>query len=130
MIREALRAALLTILKNHTYEFNGEIRRQLKGGPIGLDLTGTVAKVYMKWWDGQLRGRLYDVGVECNLYERYTDDVDMVTSKVEMGARYIDGEMVITNETRQTDQGKPDDLRTFEFIKQVANSIKWPLIFD
>ena len=58
MIREALRIALMMILKNHTYEFNYEIRTQQKGGPIGVDLTGIVAKIYMKWWDRQLDGRL------------------------------------------------------------------------
>ena len=54
MMKEAMRVALTVIMKNHTYEFNQEIKRQLEGGPIGMDLTGTVAKIFMKWWDAQL----------------------------------------------------------------------------
>ena len=39
------------VLKNQTYEFNRKIRRESEGGPIEMDLTGTVAKIFMKCWD-------------------------------------------------------------------------------
>ena len=39
MLREALRVALTVIMKNHVYTFDNEIRKQTKGGPIGLKLT-------------------------------------------------------------------------------------------
>ena len=123
MMREALRVALITILKNHTYQFNEKIRKQQEGGPIGLDLTGTVAKIYMKWWDRQLIGRLDDIDVQTNLYERYVDDINIVLKKVTPGARYVDGRLVITKESIDIDQGKKDDEITFEFIKTVGNSI-------
>ena len=48
MMTEAMRIALTTSLSNHMYEFNKVIRRQCKGGPIGMDLTGTVAKIFMR----------------------------------------------------------------------------------
>ena len=70
MFEEALRIALTLVLTNHTYEFNREIKKQLKGGPIGLDLTGTVAKIFMKWWDGQLINKMNEVGYGMKLYER------------------------------------------------------------
>ena len=70
MVREAMRVAFLMLLRNHTYKFNGKIRKQQRGGPIGLDLTGIVAKIYMKWWDRQLIGRLSDIGITTYLYER------------------------------------------------------------
>ena len=38
MLREALKVALVVIMKNHVYVFDGEIRKQSKGGPIGLKL--------------------------------------------------------------------------------------------
>ena len=54
LVVEALRIVLLTILQSHTYEFAGILKRQRKGGPIGLELTGVVAQVFMVWWDRQL----------------------------------------------------------------------------
>ena len=123
MFKEALRIALMLIMKNHTYEFNGEIRRQARGGPIGLDLTGTVAKIYMKWWDGQLKGRLADIGILLKLYERYVDDIVIAMKAIAEGARYRDGEIWITEETREMDRVVPRDKRTFEFVRAVANTI-------
>ena len=51
MLREALNVALTVIMKNHVYTFNNEIKKQAKGGPIGLKLTGALAQIFMIWWD-------------------------------------------------------------------------------
>ena len=56
MLVEAIRVVLKDLLKTHVYEFAGEIRRQKKGGPIGMELTGVVAQIFMVWWDKQLEG--------------------------------------------------------------------------
>lgn len=40
MLIEALSIVLMFVMKNHVYTFNGVIYRQLKGGPIGMELTG------------------------------------------------------------------------------------------
>ena len=40
MLTEALKVALLFVMRNHVYTFNGIIKRQVNGGPIGLELTG------------------------------------------------------------------------------------------
>ena len=44
MLREALRVVLTVIMKNHVFTFDNEIRKETKGGPIGLKLTGVLAK--------------------------------------------------------------------------------------
>ena len=77
MMKEGLRIGLRVVMKNHTYEFNNTIRRQKEGGPIGLDLTGTIAKIFMKWWDEQLIKKLSDLEIEKKMYERYVDDVNI-----------------------------------------------------
>ena len=51
MLRESLHVALSVIMKNHVYTFNNEIRKQTKGGPIALKLTGVLAQIFMIWWD-------------------------------------------------------------------------------
>ena len=123
MMEEAMRVALTVVLKNHTYEFNQEVKRQLEGGPIGMDLTGTVAKIFMKWWDGKLIEKMKDLGYEIRLYERYTYDINAGLLAVEEGVRYRNGVKVITVESLKEDEGCAADRRTFEFIKEVANTI-------
>ena len=113
MFKEALRVALKVVMKNHTYEFARVIRKQREGGPIGMDLTGTIAKIFMKWWDNQLKQKLEAVGIVNKLYERYVDDVNKFVKETEPGARYIEGQLVCTEETRREDEGKPADQRTF-----------------
>ncbi len=134
MMELALKIGLTVVMKNHTYKFNNEIKRQLRGGPIGMDLTGTVAKIYMKWWDDQLLRKLEDIGCHTTifngtrrnpkeLYERYIDDINIGLKAVEEGARYIDGRKVVTEEGLAEDRGIPIDRRTFEFLKTVGNDI-------
>ena len=43
MLAEAITVAVKFVMKNCMYVFNGQVRRQAKGGPIGLALTGDVA---------------------------------------------------------------------------------------
>ena len=50
MIKEALKIALKLVMKNHTYVFDSKVRKQEEGGAIELDLTGTLAQVFMIWW--------------------------------------------------------------------------------
>ena len=45
-----LEKMILVVMGNHVYSFNGEIRLQLDGGPIGLKLSGALAKVCMLNW--------------------------------------------------------------------------------
>ena len=35
-------------MEMHDYEFDGKIYRQLKGGAIGMDLTGVMADIYIQ----------------------------------------------------------------------------------
>ena len=36
MLAEAITVAVRFVMKNHMYVFDGKLRRQAKGGPIGL----------------------------------------------------------------------------------------------
>ena len=74
--QEALRIGLKVVMNNHTYKFNGCIRKQQKGGPIGLELTGNLAQVFMIWWDRTMITRLSDLGIVKRLCKRYVDDVN------------------------------------------------------
>ena len=77
MLKEALRVVLTVIMKNHVYTFDGEIRKQVKGGLIGLKLTGVLAQIFMIWWDGEFARRLEILGIVQRMNERYVDDINM-----------------------------------------------------
>ena len=49
----AVEAMIIRIMCLHDYQFEDGIYRQVKGGSIGLDLTGVVSDVYMCYWDGE-----------------------------------------------------------------------------
>ena len=51
MITEAIRIILIYIMKNHIYEFDNTIYKQKEGGAIGVELTGTMAQIFMVCWD-------------------------------------------------------------------------------
>ena len=123
MMVEAIRVVLKVLMETHTYEFANEIRRQRKGGAIGMELTGVVAQIFMVWWDKEFIRKLQEVDIRLKLHERYVDDTNLAGKQTEIGARY-DGEgIVITRESMNEDEGMPNDERTMRLLQSVANSI-------
>ena len=108
MLGEALGVAVRYIMRNHIYMFNKEARRQRKGGPIGLGLTGDVAQVLMCWWDERVIERLKEKGMDVVMYKRLVDDINMVLRRRYGG----------------DDQGvEPLDKRNMDFVQEVANEV-------
>ena len=81
MLSIALEIIIKQIMTSHIYEFQGELRKQTKGGPIGLDLTGDLAQIYMIWYDEELQKKLQTEGIEIKMYQRYVDDINLVIKK-------------------------------------------------
>ena len=123
MVAEALRIVLVTVLRSHTYEFAGQIKRQSRGGPIGMELTGVVAQVFMVWWDRQFKERLRRINKQLKIHERYVDDSNVVTKGVEKGTRYDGEKLVVSEETFHEDEGIPADKRTMLLLQQIASYI-------
>lgn len=69
MFVEAFKTVLLFILENHVYGFNGEIKKQSKGGPIGLELTGVLAQIFMVWWDRRLKSIMRTIDWKVYMYK-------------------------------------------------------------
>jgi len=55
MFTEAMKEVLSFIMKNYLYTFDGQIKLQSIGGPIGLHFTGVLAQLFMVWWDRQIK---------------------------------------------------------------------------
>ena len=108
MLGEALGVAVRYIMRNHIYMFNKEARRQKKGGPIGLGLTGDVAQVLMCWWDMKVIERLNERGMEVIMYKRYVDDINMVLRK----------------RWGNDDHGSEHlDKKNMDFVQEIANEV-------
>ena len=65
-------------MSTHIYDFEGELRKQKEGGPIGLELTGDIAQIYMIWYDQELQKKLHEKGLEIKMYRRYVDDINII----------------------------------------------------
>ena len=50
-----LEILVLKVMKNHCYSVNGTNKVQLEGGPIGLKLSGALAKVVMLSWSREFK---------------------------------------------------------------------------
>ena len=51
MVALALEQGILAVMQHHVYSFNDCIHKQAEGGPIGLELSGALARVFMLIWD-------------------------------------------------------------------------------
>ena len=106
MLVESLRVALGLVMKNHMYEFDGSIRKQMKGGSIGLELTGTIAQIFMMWYDKKIIEGLEAVGMKPLMYKRYVDDINVALPRP----------MNVT-------EGMEDDEAAMYILQQVGNGI-------
>ena len=72
-----IRKMLTEAMKNNVYTFDNQIKLQSRGGPIGLELTGLMAQLFMIWWDKSLFFvRYYTMYVAIqNFIQRSTDEV-------------------------------------------------------
>ncbi|KAL9976409.1 hypothetical protein ACROYT_G013708 [Oculina patagonica] len=123
MLREALHVALSVIMKNHVYTFNNEIKKQTKGGPIGLKLTGVLAQIFMIWWDREFACRLKVVGIVQKMNLRYVDDINVAAKATVPGLRYVEGKIVMDTTKVEEDEKRTSDERTMELIRQVGDDI-------
>ena len=123
MMVQGLRIALSKVMHNHVYVFDGVIRRQVKGGPIGLQLTGHIAQVFMMWWDREIKARLSNLGLPPLMYKRYVDDINTVSLVPPPGLRYTNGIGQIDTSCIEEDLAMEDDDRLFRLWKTVGDSI-------
>ena len=123
MLTEAMRVGLTLVMTNHTYEFDNTIYRQKKGGAIGLELTGTLAQVFMSWYDTQLVGALTSIGLRPYMFQRYVDDTNPAFPEAPMGSVYRDGTMQFDESQLAKDVNTPPDERTMRLVRDVGNAI-------
>ena len=67
MLARAMEVAVRTILSNHLYQFDGRVYKQQSGGPIGLEITGVLARCAMLWWDRAYLRKLKQLEIDLML---------------------------------------------------------------
>ena len=127
MMALAIKLGIVTVMKNHTYRFNGKVYLQEDGGPIGLELSGALARVFMLAWDRRLLRTLKKAmqGISWTLYMllRYVDDSNAATDEVPLGARFENGKVKIKKNKVEEDRQVPGDVRTARLVQEIANGI-------
>ena len=58
MISLAIEVGIKACMKGHMYRLDGKVYLQTEGGPIGLELSGALARVIMLLWNRELLWRL------------------------------------------------------------------------
>ena len=114
---------MTVIMKSHVYTFDGEITKQIKGGPIGLKLTGVLAQIFMLWWDGELASRLRTFSIVQKMNERSVDDINIAAEAKRPGLKYRDGQVVMDDTSIEEDEKLALDERRMELIKEIGDDI-------
>lgn len=107
-------------MKNHVYTYNGTMYHQRKGGPIGLDLTGVLAQIFMVWWDRRLRSRLSAMGLNVHMCKRYVDDINII-----LGVNNTEGSV-----TNEREDGMAYDARVMDIVKSEVDNIQQSIRVD
>ena len=77
------------VMSNHVYAVGDEFFLQARGGPIGLTLTGVLARVFMMSWDKRYVRAVMFAGLTLKMYGRYVDDSNQI-AKCDNGMKPAD----------------------------------------
>ena len=67
MVARVITTALVVCFKNHLYMFDGSVYHLLDGGPIGLELAQSAARLVMLKWDQLFLERMMALGIRVGL---------------------------------------------------------------
>ena len=125
MVGCLIKTSIGLVMKNHFYSYQNQIRKQAKGGAIGNSLTEKLGKLMMKRFDKKNLILLKKLKVETEMSKTYVDDNTVAMKALDPGVRF-DAEkvkMVVMPDLIQSDQEIPEDKRTMEELKKIANTV-------
>ena len=123
LVGKSIELMIVTCMKNHVYRFDNKIRLQLKGGPIGLALTGEVAECYMINWDKKFLQKVKDIGINLNVYSRFKDDILVAANNVKKGSKLVGGKLEVDMDKKILDEDKCDESVSMEIVRQIAQEV-------
>ena len=123
MVGCLVRHAIKLVMKNHFYFYDNKIMKQDKGGAIGNKLTERLGKILMKRHSQRYLKLLEELELKNEVFGAYVDDTTDVLVAVDPGVRYEDGRLVKKEELVEEDEDVPEDKRTMEVLKDMANTV-------
>ena len=123
MLALAVSYGVLTTMSSHTYKVGDELFLQTAGGPIGLELTGAVARPFMLRWDRLYLQMAKKAGLEIKMYERYIDDSNQTVVVPPPGAKYDKTRKKVVIDPVLINQDETADERTARIVKDIANDV-------
>ena len=130
MLALAVGHGVYTTLSCHTYKVGDKLYLQSAGGPIGLELTGAVARPFMLRWDKMYLHSVKKAGIEMKLYERYVDDSDQVAEVPPPGARYDREKKKVMIDQNMVNMNENGDERLARVLLDIANDVMHGIVMD
>ena len=127
LIACCIEIGIRAVFFNHLYEFDDKVYLQQDGGPIGVRLSGTVARAVMASWDASLNTIMAENQLVSWLLSRYVDDVAMLLQAVKKGVRWCPGCKALAHsdswEKEDAVAGHSNTKRTMDVMRDAMNSI-------
>ena len=77
----------------------------------------------MIWWDKEFVDLCQKTGINLLMYLRYVDDTNKALIAPPLGSRFVDGKLVVSNESIEEDRKQDRDKVVGCLLKTMANSI-------
>ena len=71
---------------------------------MGLRASGALSRICMDIWMKGFKQKLEELRVKLRLAKKYVDDVLTVVHNLPLGSRFIQGQLVVTQETHNQDK--------------------------
>ena len=124
LVAEWLAIFCKIIMNFQVYSFGDKIMHQTGHGCIGDRAIGVIATLIMIWWCRNLKEKLEEVNIIHELMKIYVDDFNGIFQPVKAGLEYVNGKLEHNAEKEQQETNLPDDERTMNLVKDIANSIE------
>ena len=128
MFALALEEGILAVFSSHYYSFNGDVKLQQEGGPIGLKVSGSVGKVVMLAWSRELKKKV-DIAAanipsfHLHLHKLYVDDNNIACEELPPGTRLVGEGWEVQEDKVEEDRMISGDKRTALLVQELANTI-------
>ena len=125
MIGVLVKSATRLVMQNHYYSFNNVIMKQKKGGAIGNTLTKKLGKLLMRRWGEMFKATLKKLKIELELLKSYVDDVTKMAVALDPSVNFDETKMrmVKVDQYVEDDKNEPEDRRTIEELRKIANTV-------
>ena len=116
------------LMSNHTYSVGDTIYLQLKGGPIGIDITRVLARIMMILFDNRFKLKIDEIKeIVVRLHMRYVDDENLA---VDVEVEDDDDIEEVTETVSNLLQDTANNIFPEMFSMKMQNCFQFSMIFN